>query len=253
MMVWMMGKVRLALEWAVVPLFITALQLPQGSLCYWATSSAYALAQSHILKSQTVREKLGLSASRKNLSSSHDEPQKSLSNNNRNNNDTTIPEDALQGFAKAAELRATGDFPGAAAALEDILKRHPDQSRALFALGQVRSGLKDWGGAAHVYLQAARGGSDPAQQCRAWFGAGVALHMQGREEDAVEAFTLAAGPAAGDQLRVRAWVAGATLQEKLGRRAAAVELLRRAAKIEPTVEEVYLNPLLEGKMGPGNA
>ena len=108
--------------------------------------------------------------------------------------------------------------------------------------------MKDWGDASHAYLQAARFEFEPSQACRAWFGAGVALHMEGREEDAAEAFTRAASPEADEKLRVRAWVAGATLEEKLGRRNQAVKLLKAAAEIEPRVEEIYLKPLLEGKM-----
>ncbi|KAL4523864.1 hypothetical protein Ndes2526B_g08095 [Nannochloris sp. 'desiccata'] len=277
-MVYVMGKVRLALEWAVIPLFITSLQLPHGAVCYWMTSSLYALVQSHTLRVGAVRQALGLGARvpqqqqqqmgeiNQNKPSvgghpaaaaaaapiARSKPATPLSNYNVDKStksmNTNIPEDAAQGFARAAELRATGDFKGAATALKDILKTYPDQPRALFALGQVLSGLKDWGDASHAYLQAARFETEPGQECRAWFGAGVALHMQGREEDAVEAFTRAASSEADEKLRVRAWVAGATLEEKLGRRSAAVELLRQAAEIEPEVEEIYLKPLLEGKM-----
>jgi tetratricopeptide (TPR) repeat protein len=285
-MVYVMGKVRLALEWAVIPLFITSLQLPHGAVCYWVTSSLYALGQNYTLKVAAVRQMLGLGAlrspstqqqqqqlgefknsSKKELglgggggsniqSAATTTASMSNSSSPRDNNvssmpsqlHTNIPEDAAQGFAKAAELRATGDFKGAASALKSILESYPDQPRALFALGQVLSGLKDWGDASHAYLQAARFEMEPEQACRSWFGAGVALHMIGREEDAVEAFTRAAAPEADGKLRVRAWVAGATLEEKLGRRNQAVELLKKAAEVEPKVEEIYLKPLLEGKM-----
>jgi YidC/Oxa1 family membrane protein insertase len=285
-MMYVMGKVRLVLEWAVIPLFITSLQLPHGAVCYWATSSLYALGQHRILRVGTVRHALGLgtrvlpqeqqqqqvqymgevnqikeSSGNGTTTESSTTPTTSFSRHTTTTTTTTtaakkstkyiatnIPEDAAQGFAQAAELRATGNFQGAATALRHILIRYPDQPRALFALGQVLSGLKDWGDASHAYLQAARFETEPEQECRAWFGAGVALHMHGREEDAVEAFSRAASSEADEKLRVRAWVAGATLEEKLGRRNAAVELLRKAAKLEPKVEEIYLKPLLEGKM-----
>ena len=276
-MLWVMGKVRLTLEWLVVPLFITSLQLPQGGLCYWATSSIYALAQNHILKLPAARQALGLPnragalmpPPRATSTSSSASSQAALDSSTQSSTNTgliagngststafsadVIPDDVAEEFTRAAELRATGDFAGAAKALEKVLELYPEQSRALFALGQVRSGLKEWGGASHAYLQAAKCETEPGQACRAWFGAGVALHMQGREDDAVETFTRAAGPDAGEQLRVRAWVAGATIEEKLGRREAAVELLRKAAKFEPKVEEIYIKPLLEGKMGAGKA
>lgn len=44
-MVWVMGNVKLLLEWLTVPLFIIALQLPQGAALYWLVSSLTALAQ----------------------------------------------------------------------------------------------------------------------------------------------------------------------------------------------------------------
>jgi membrane protein insertase Oxa1/YidC/SpoIIIJ len=268
-MLYVMGKVRLALEWAVIPLFVTSLQLPHGAVCYWVTSSLYALGQNHTLRVAAVRQALGLgvrppqkdlllnqgitthAVGGKTGSNSSSSLKKSNSNDTKQASmsiDTNIPEDTAQGFARAAELRATGDFLGAANALKTILETYPDQPRALFALGQVLSGLKDWGDASHAYLQAARFETEPGQECRAWFGAGVALHMSGREEDAVEAFTRAASPEADEKLRVRAWVAGATLEEKLGRRSQAVALLEQAAEIEPRVAEIYLKPLLEGKM-----
>jgi len=275
-MLYVMGKVRLLLEWAVIPLFITSLQLPHGAVCYWVTSSLYALGQNRTLKIGAVRQALGLgpkvpqqqqhmgemdqikesssggstaaAAAAISKSQSTTSPSSHSTNKSTTYINTNIPEDAAQGFARAAELRAKGDFQGAATALKNILDRYPGQPRAFFALGQVLSGLKDWCDASHAYLQAARFETEPGQECRAWFGAGVALHMQGREEDAVEAFTRAASSEADEKLRVRAWVAGATLEEKLGRRNAAVKLLKKAAKIEPKVEEIYLKPLLEGKI-----
>ena len=42
---WVMGNVKLLLEWVTVPVFIIALQLPQGAVLYWLASSLTALAQ----------------------------------------------------------------------------------------------------------------------------------------------------------------------------------------------------------------
>ena len=44
-MVWVMRNVKLLLEWVTVPIFIIALQLPQGAALYWLASSTTALAQ----------------------------------------------------------------------------------------------------------------------------------------------------------------------------------------------------------------
>jgi len=42
---WVMWNVKLLLEWVTVPIFIIALQLPQGAVLYWLASSLTALAQ----------------------------------------------------------------------------------------------------------------------------------------------------------------------------------------------------------------
>ena len=234
--VWILGKVRLMLEWAVVPLFVAALQLPHGALCYWAASSGYALLQHQALRLPALRKTLGLQQQQ--------QQQQETAVKSEIFDDKFVAEL----FLKAAELRANNDFKGAEAVLREILKASPGHPRALFALGQVLSGASAWPEAAQAYLQAAHGESDTAHACRSWFGAGVALHQCERYDDAGEAFARAAQPCpGGDQkLQVRALVAGATVEQRAGRRDAAIELLRKAAKIEKRVEEVYLKPLLEG-------
>ena len=42
---WVMGNLKLLLEWLTVPIFVIALQLPQGAVWYWLSSSLTALAQ----------------------------------------------------------------------------------------------------------------------------------------------------------------------------------------------------------------
>ena len=42
---WVMGNLKLLLEWITIPIFVIALQLPQGAVWYWLTSSCAALAQ----------------------------------------------------------------------------------------------------------------------------------------------------------------------------------------------------------------
>jgi len=266
-----MGKVRLALEWAVIPLFVISLQLPQGALCYWGTSSVFALTQSHLLKSPSVRAAMGLPGIANTDGAAVSPRSRSLPQQQQNRIFISDKKDkkgsggarpapaVLQGtnqdeetlahrFAVAAEHQATGRGAAAAAALRDILESHPNHPRALFAMGQVLSGLKDWTSAAESYLAATRYEESESQRCRAWFGAGVALHMKGDDGDAIEAFMRAAeDPMAGDMLRVRAWVAAAQLEVARGRVSDAAKLLKEAAQIEPKVEDVYLKPLMKGK------
>lgn len=289
---WLVEKIKLLLEWAVVPLFVTSLQLPHGTLCYWATTSTLVMAQHRILRTPYVLRRLGLASGggggggggtnagergshHHHHHSPHHEASSSVPDEQgvgfkvsmKNSNESadgetmrgvpptmhaadpfnrnSIPEKEAALLMQAAELQAKRDGKGASKVLEDILSRHPLQPRVLFALGQVQSGLKEWHASAESYLQAAEYEIDQQQQCRAWFGAGVAFHMQGNEQEAIEAFQKAAIPAAGAQLQVRAWVSQATIAKKLGQRGYAIELLRKASKIEPKIEELYVKPLLE--------
>lgn len=57
---WVMVNVKLLLEWVTIPLFIIALQLPQGAVLYWLASSLTALAQGHVLQMPLVRAAMGL-------------------------------------------------------------------------------------------------------------------------------------------------------------------------------------------------
>ena len=56
---WVMGNVKLLLEWVTVPIFIIALQLPQGAVLYWLASSLTALAQVGTTSSVTVQAATG--------------------------------------------------------------------------------------------------------------------------------------------------------------------------------------------------
>ena len=55
MSAWLGGKVRLALEWVTVPMFLVALQLPHAPLCYWLTSTLASTGQHLLLRSPAVR------------------------------------------------------------------------------------------------------------------------------------------------------------------------------------------------------
>jgi tetratricopeptide (TPR) repeat protein len=252
-MLWVLGKVRLALEWAVVPLFAISLQLPQGALCYWATSSACALAQNHALRLPAARRALGLAPQGGGGGGAATPPAARAAADAG----AALPADAAAALVRAAELQARGKSAEAAAALQALLRARPGQPRALFALAQVRSALKEWPAAEQAYLEATRHEGDPLQRARAWFGAGVALHMQREEGAAADAFAQAAegageaGGAAGERLQVRAWVSQATLAQKLGRRGEAEALLRRAAAVEPRVGELYVDGFKGEKEGGG--
>jgi tetratricopeptide (TPR) repeat protein len=386
-MLWVMGGLRLLLEWMMVPLFAVALQLPHGALCYWATSSSLALAQNQALKQPAVRRAVGLPTGPPSQSAAppHAAPSAAAAAAAavaagaagpvaagvdpalRQFLLTTSDQAAL--FAKAAELRAEGRAGATSVVLQRLLQLYPGQPNALYALGQVSSAggsgrgcllaalscrsapcsvgaacqcstcavevapaappttcsranaallhsstslqvhaaLKDWPLSEQCYLQAARSAQvgrglcarcastcaaayqlsshaqraihcrqalhlvhfcpphpkrwptpplqlDAQSRARSWFGAAVAMHMQGEHDTAISAFGKAAAAADSDGLRVRCWVSQATLHRKLGQLDAAVLLLRKAARAEPKVEEAYLQPLLAemaGEQPPG--
>eukprot|EP00887_Chlorella_sp_A99_P004592 scaffold4.g4592.t1 len=298
---WAMDKIKLLLEWMLVPLFGVALQLPQGALVYWGTSSAYALNQ--LLRRPAVRAALGLPAGRQRplpppvdldaaqgaevlpaggggaggSASATAEGRKPIDRRQLKAEADALPAflatttDINALFVRAAELRSEGRVRAAVAVLQRLLELHPRQPRAIFALGQLHAALREWPASEQMYLAAAKRETDAHQRARAWFGAGVALHQQGELETAADAFAKAAalaqargggrgagsgaagGGRAEEALRVRCWVAQATAHRKLGQADRAAELLRRAAAVEPKVEELYLKPLLAGEAAAGEA
>ncbi|EFN57373.1 hypothetical protein CHLNCDRAFT_142761 [Chlorella variabilis] len=246
-MLWVMGGLRLLLEWMMVPLFAIALQLPQGALCYWAAGSGLALLQNHALKQPAVRRAVGLPTGTQqptaDAAPARPAPDAAaaaaaavaagavgpiaagVDPELRHFLLTTSDQAAL--FDRVAHLRAEGRAGATCTVLQRLLQLYPGQPNALYALGQL----------------------DAQSRARAWFGAAVAMHMQQEHDAAIHTFGKAAEAAQTDELRVRCWVSQATLHRKLGQLEAAVELLRRAAKAEPKVEQAYLQPLLAEMAG----
>jgi hypothetical protein len=52
---WLLGKLRLFLEWLTVPMLLVALQLPHASLVYWLSSGLATLGQQSLLRLPHVR------------------------------------------------------------------------------------------------------------------------------------------------------------------------------------------------------
>lgn len=152
---------------------------------------------------------------------------------------TTSDQAAL--LERAAALRAEGRAGATSTVLQRLLQLYPGQPNALYALGQVHAALKDWPLSEQYYMQAAKSpqvlqlllllGSargcvnrwhktacadhlcpsssprlalqlDAQSRARSWFGSAVALHMQGEDDTAIDAFQKAADAA---QTGARAW------------------------------------------------
>lgn len=137
------------------------LQLPQGALCYWATSSTLALLQNHALKQESVRHLVGLPsatvASTQQIATMSQPPvadadavaataaavvagaagplPAGIDPELRQFLLTTSDQAAL--FDKAAALRAEGRAGATSTVLQRLLQLYPGQPNALFALGQV--------------------------------------------------------------------------------------------------------------------
>ena len=261
---WAMDKLRLFLEWMLVPLFVVSLQLPHAALCYWAGSSIFASIQNILFRTTYVRNLLGIQPrilehhSMKHVQDvDQATPTKRQSGGPSDVPLATVKEDPMpfrgfesnekvqQLFVHAAELQAKGKSSDAINVLEKILIHQPNHPRALFALGQVYAKMKEWILASEAYMKAASQEKSGHQKNRAWFGAGVAFFQIGLLDDSLMAFqNVIASDNAPDSLKIRSWISSAVILEKQGRMEDAIEALSKAAAKEPKVNALYLEPLL---------
>lgn len=155
-------------EWLSVPILIVTLQLPQGALVYWLTSSLCSVGQSLLLGNASVRKALNLSRG-----GGYDDVLAKLS-----------PE-VMDLFLTAAERRAKGQHLDAIASLKEILKRDPSNARALYALGQLYVEQSQWDKAVQSYQDAVHHESNPTLKSRGLTGLGVAQMLK-KDFDAAE-------------------------------------------------------------------
>lgn len=235
---WVLDIVRVAMEWALVPMLIISLQLPQGTLCYWSTSSFLALTQNQLLRLSSVRSKLGLSNTHSFLA----EITPSIEDSSSSSSSQSEVDARL--FQQAAEYRSKNDITKAIKALvvlEDTGQAASSRNKACFVLGQLYALQKKWSHSEVYYMKAAHGDAVGShQQARSLFGAAVAMHMQGKDEESIEAFQKCAECAASRELKARALVAQASLLEKQGSVELSRTILQKAALLEPKIEKLYL-------------
>ena len=151
------ASLTLVLEWLAVPAACGALLLPQAAALYWASSTAAALVVGGV-----VRRRVKATTP----------------------TTTATPPPLL----RAAHLRAAGNVAGAVAAAEAAVQAAPTDARAWFALAQLRAGARDWPAAEDAYARsvALEPDASAGQRARARFGLGVAQHVQGDAEAAVD-------------------------------------------------------------------
>lgn len=202
---WLGSKMRLALEWLTVPMFLVALQLAHAPLVYWLTSTLFTLGQHFFLHSPSVRSMVGLSLPHTGhhmaapafprSAAKGGPPADSVAEATSATGamDSETDSETAEHFRQAAELVAAKDYIGARPFLMSILERHAAQPHACFALGQVHAALKNWPEAADFYDQAGKGFHGvPVMSARARLGLGIALERLGNVEGALEALRASA-------------------------------------------------------------
>ena len=137
-------------EAALIPVAILTLFLPQGTLCYWATSSSLAALQSRAMKSATVKETLGVIPPPL---------------------DKTLTAGQIEVLNTAAQMAANGQHRDGIKVLLPLLKQSNNHPRVLFALGTMHSALGEWQHAAECFVQSAENHDDVYLQARAWLAA----------------------------------------------------------------------------------
>ena len=224
---------RLGVEWCALPAFLAAAALPQGAALYWAASSGAAVAQSLALQSEAGRRLvgrgMGLPASVAAAKLKEEEKEKERERGGGESSASAPPPPPLAldpaaaaaavaaagpagpHLVAAASARAAGDSAAARAAAAAATAAAPGDPRAWFALGQLRAGGRDWGGAgealgravdlltndqaAPVPGLASRSPAWAALAARAHLARGVAQAMQGEVGPAAASFAAAVGAA----------------------------------------------------------
>jgi len=210
---------RLAVEWCALPAFLAASALPQGAALYWAASSGAAVLQGLALQSEAGRAlvtrgaglspaaaaaRLAAAGGGAGRATQQGIPTPTL------HLDPAAAGPAVPHLVAAATARAAGDAAGALAAATAATAAAPADPRAWFALGQLRAGRRDWGGAGEALgravslLEDAQSPSTPgldspaaraALAARAHMAAGVVAAMEGEVGAAAGSFQAAAAAA----------------------------------------------------------
>lgn len=146
----MTDVLRSMFEIALIPVSLITLFLPQGTLCYWATSSSLALLQSRVMKNSSLREALGVVPPPL---------------------DRTLTAGQIEVLNKAAQLTAKGQHRQSIDLLLPLLKQSNNHPRVVFALGTMHSSLGEWQQAAACFVKSAESHDDVYLQARAWLAA----------------------------------------------------------------------------------
>ena len=199
-----------------VPLLVVALQLPQGALIYWLTSSLYSVGQGLTLGHPSVRQLLHLPPS--------------------NNGDAMsgVSPEVMDRFLAAAERRAQGDHDSGIEIIHKILELDPTNPRAHYALGQLLSEGHRWSEAAGSYRASLDHEDTPELRARSQLALGVAQFMSDdfgtSEENLMAALEH-------DERNVEVLMALVALYKRMGDSERAREMLDAAIEVDPSCKK----------------
>ena len=210
---------KLGFEWLCVPILVVTLQLPQGALVYWLTSSLCSVTQSVLLGNSAVRRSLRLSKLQE--TSHHD----ILSR---------FTPQVMDLFIRAAEQRAKGSYEEAIGTLQRIVQVDPNNPRAHYALGQLLGEQQRWEDAASCYRSCLTYESDPQLLSKGFLGLGVAEFMksdfESSERSLISSLKL-------DRSNVAGWMALCSLYKRMGDSDRAKAALQHAIDLDPNCKQ----------------
>eukprot|EP00210_Caulerpa_lentillifera_P002477 g2375.t1 len=158
------GKLlKFGMEWLAVPVLIITLQLPQGTLIYWLTSSYCSIGQNCVLGNASIRQKLKL-------------PQ--FGGDSSVDIMSKFSPQVMDLFLKAAEFRVKGKLQDALLVLNKITDQDSENPRAHYAKGQIHNELKQWSDAIESYQSAFETEVDQKMKAKSLLGIGIARFMK---------------------------------------------------------------------------
>ncbi|KAJ7547976.1 hypothetical protein O6H91_08G112000 [Diphasiastrum complanatum] len=236
------------LQFLTIPALYVGFSLPQGIFMYWLPNNLCSLAQTLVLQNPAVRKRLGITSEPIKLpvfAKSYVKDNKPLKE---------LKYDEL--VVLAAEHVAKRQHGRAIELLNYALQKSPENVEAYIALGKLHLDQQEFGEAADYYNLAATKAKDDRNLIVAKSGAGVALFSQGKKTEAIAQLRIVESlPEPNDDsskhryFRALVILGSALYQED--QKFEALDVLRKAAKYDPSVHKFYVSKL-EKELGLDN-
>ncbi|GAQ86864.1 hypothetical protein KFL_003170020 [Klebsormidium nitens] len=226
---------KFALQALAVPAFVGSFYLPQGLLLYWVTNNCCSLGQNLAVRSTAVRAALGLPPLPDRKPSGTEPEAVPVTD------EMIAKMDVNELVQIAATCQAQRRPEEAIKFLKKALARSPEEASIFYALGKTHVGLRKWEEAAEYHGQAAGYAQDDELRGKALYGLGIAAFNQGKVPEAVAALREAAALRPDD---LEGQLSLASVLSRNGDKAAALEVVRKAARLEPKLQK-YIEELEE--------